>query len=34
MKVVFHIYKICVWFTSPSEPIRQLFEDDAPHIKL
>jgi hypothetical protein len=32
--VVFHIYKIGVEFTSPSEPMRHPFGNDAPHIKL
>jgi hypothetical protein len=34
MKVVFHIYKVGVGFTSPNEPMRHPFENNAPHIKL
>jgi hypothetical protein len=34
MKVVFHIYKVGVEFTSPSEPMRHTFGNDAPHNKL
>jgi hypothetical protein len=34
MKVVFYIYKVNVGFTSPSEPMCHLLENDAPHIKL
>jgi hypothetical protein len=34
MKVIFHISKVGVVFTSPSEPMRHPFENDAPHIKL
>jgi hypothetical protein len=32
--VVFHIYKVGVGFTSPSEPMCQPFRNDAPHIRL
>jgi hypothetical protein len=32
--VVFHIYKVGVWFMSPSEPMCHPFGNDAPHIKL
>jgi hypothetical protein len=32
--VVFHIYKVGVVFTSPSEPMCHPFGNDAPHIKL
>jgi hypothetical protein len=32
--VVFHIYKVGVGFTSPSEPMHHLFRNDAHHIKL
>jgi hypothetical protein len=32
--IVFHIYKVCVGFMSPNEPMRHPFENDAPHIKL
>jgi hypothetical protein len=30
--IVFHIYKVGVGFTSPSEPMRHPFQNDAPHI--
>jgi hypothetical protein len=32
--VVFRIYKVGVWFTLPSKPMRHPFGNDAPHIKL
>jgi hypothetical protein len=32
--IVFYIYKVGVGFTSPSEPMRHPFGNDAPHIKL
>jgi hypothetical protein len=32
--ILFYIYKIGVGFTSPSEPMRHPFRNDAPHIKL
>jgi hypothetical protein len=34
MKVVFHIYKEDIGFTSLSELMCQPFVNDAPHIKL
>jgi hypothetical protein len=34
MKVVFHIYKIGVGSTSPSEHMSHPFGNDAPYIKL
>jgi hypothetical protein len=30
----FHIYKVGVGFTSPSESMRHQFGNDVPHIKL
>jgi hypothetical protein len=32
--IVFHLYKVGVGFTSPSEPMCHPFRNDAPHIKL
>jgi hypothetical protein len=32
--VVFYIYKVGVWFMSPSEPMRHPFGNDAHQIKL
>jgi hypothetical protein len=32
--VVFHIYKVGVWFTSPNEHMHHPFRNDAPYIKL
>jgi hypothetical protein len=32
--IVFHIYKVGVGFTSPSESMRHPFGNDASHIKL
>jgi hypothetical protein len=32
--IIFYIYKVGVEFTSPNEPMRHPFENDAPHIKL
>jgi hypothetical protein len=34
MKVVFHISKVGVAFTSPSEPMHHSIKNDAPNIKL
>jgi hypothetical protein len=33
MKVIFYIYKVGVGFTSPREPMRHPFGNDAPQIK-
>jgi hypothetical protein len=32
--IVFYVYKVGVGFTSPSEPMRHPFRNNAPHIKL
>jgi hypothetical protein len=34
MKVIFHIYKVGVGFTSPSETMCHPFRNNASHIKL